>query len=85
MLSENSEAVTEVTEDTDGNKATGKVATATNVGGGELSYKDAVVRGRTEDLTLFDLLEKYFDSLLERLLAPDLFRSHNMNRIEHVL
>ena len=45
-MSENSE-VTEVMEDTDENKATGKVATATNVGGGELSYKDAVVRGRT--------------------------------------
>ena len=47
VLSENSESVTEVTEDTDENKATGKVATATNVGGGELSYKDAVMRGRT--------------------------------------
>jgi len=45
-LSENSE-VTEVMEDTDENKATSKIATATNVGGGGLSYKEAVVRGRT--------------------------------------
>ena len=74
VLSENSE-VTEVKEDTDENKATGKVATATNVGGGRFELQRGCgerknIRSHSIQFTGKVGLIYHFDSLLERLLLP---------------